>query len=76
MSLASYMSGSSRASDALRTGKWPGHRTMTYSSQGSYRSERTPLVPQLPELPGAVGGLTKGDLSGLGSETGRSSKRR
>ena len=80
-SLASYMSGASGAGgNSLQTGRWPGHRVMTYSSQGSYRSQRTGLVPSLPELPVMVGGggggggsLRKGDLDGL-SEGGEKSE--
>jgi len=48
-SLQSYMSNDSRAS-AASTGQWPGHRSMTYSSPGSNRSEKTQMVPRLPAL--------------------------
>ena len=75
-SLASYMSnngGVAQRNNALVSGKWPGHRQMSYSSQGSNRSEKSPLVPSLPELSptGASGGLRAGDLDML-SEGGRS----
>ena len=75
-SLASYMSndgGEGGRNNALVSGKWPGHRQMTYSSQGSNRSEKSPIVPSLPELspPVAVGGLRSRDLDML-SEGGRS----
>ena len=74
LSLASYMSSNgAKRGNALQTGNWPGHRQMTYSSQGSYRSERSAAAPQLPELfpAGATNGLRPNDLEML-SEGGRS----
>ena len=64
-SVMSYMSNASHSS---RTGNWPGHRSMTYSSPGSYRSQRANQLPELispkQQVEGGTG-ISQTDLESL-----------